>query len=185
MARPSLPACGLALPSNQAIMSAVGSPPESSGTAASPTLATAMLTTRPGSSSFAGDPAQGRRERGPQLLGIVVGPTRARVAGGGGGARALHGPASPVESDDLDVRRADVGPDQDRFNAHRMVKPPKSGWPGPFSPPSFQHFSNNRPAEMLTAVIILLNGVRGRYGRVLRGVRGVVGLFANSPHGVC
>ena len=164
MARPSLSACGLARPSNQAIMSAVGSPPESSGTAASPTLATAMLTTRPGSSSLLGDPAQGRRERGPQLLGIVVGPARTRVAGGGGGARALYGPASPVEGDDLDVRRTHVGPDQDRFSAHRMVKPPESGWPGPFSPSSSQHFSKYRPAEMLTAVIILSNGVRGRRG---------------------
>ena len=43
---------GLARPSNQAMMSRVGSPSASSGTAASAKLATAMLATRPGSSSL-------------------------------------------------------------------------------------------------------------------------------------
>src|SRR5919112_497701 len=94
----------------------------------------------------------------------MVGPARTRVAGGGGGTRALYGPTTPVEGDDLDVRRAYVGPDQDRFSVHRMVKPPESAWPGPFSPPSFQPVSKTRHVGMLTTVIILSKAARGRRG---------------------
>src|ERR671917_834946 len=90
----------------------------------------------------------------------ACGLARPGVGGGGGAARARHGPAASVEGDDLDVRRAHVGPDQDRFSAHRMVCLQSRVGPAHL----FGTAAEGWPAGMPTVVIILSNRVGSRRG---------------------